>query len=349
MISRSFISSLLAGLACLSIAGPASSDDKTLYFAMNGGSEEKAYREHVFPLFEQATGLRVEVVPGTSSDILAKLRAQKDNPQMHVVMLDDGLMQRAVAMGLCQKTAPSPAMNDLYPIAHFKDDMAIGVGIMLTGLGYNKKMFDEKGWAPPSSWMDLTDPKYKDMVVVQSAISSTFGLDAFLMYNRILGGDEKNVEPGFATWPQAIGPNVLEYTPNSAKIAQMAQTGEVAVFPMSQGLVWNMQQRGVPIAFAQPKEGSVLGMVVECVVANNPSPEAAQKLAAFLLTPEAQEAMLRYGRQMPSNRTAKAPPDFAADAAQFRDRVASAVLLDWGVINERRPVWNRRWNREIEQ
>ena len=29
-----------------------------------------------------------------------------------------------------------------------------------TGLGYNTKAFAERGWAPPTSWTDLGDPKY---------------------------------------------------------------------------------------------------------------------------------------------------------------------------------------------
>ena len=47
------------------------------------------------------------MVPGTSSDILAKAQASKDKPQMHVMFLDDGVMVRAIGMGLCQKHAPT--------------------------------------------------------------------------------------------------------------------------------------------------------------------------------------------------------------------------------------------------
>ena len=37
-------------------------------------------------------------------------------------------------------------------------------GLRMTGLAYNKKMFAEKGWAAPTSWMDLADPKFKGKV-----------------------------------------------------------------------------------------------------------------------------------------------------------------------------------------
>jgi putative spermidine/putrescine transport system substrate-binding protein len=76
---------------------------------MNGGTMEKAYTQYVFPAFEKLNNVKVVVVPGTSSDILAKAQANKDKPQMHVMFLDDGVMVRAIGMGLCQKQKPSPA------------------------------------------------------------------------------------------------------------------------------------------------------------------------------------------------------------------------------------------------
>ena len=42
---------------------------------------EKAYTQYVFPAFEKLYGAKVVVVPGTSSDILAKAQANKDRPQ----------------------------------------------------------------------------------------------------------------------------------------------------------------------------------------------------------------------------------------------------------------------------
>ena len=176
-------------------AAAAHAQTKTLYIGMNGGNFEKTFTQNVLPDFEKANNVKVVVVPGTSSDILAKATAAKDNPQMHVMFLDDGVMVRAIGAGLCQKIAERPALADLAPGARMKGDMAVGIDLGMTGLAYNKKMFDEKGWAPPTSWMDLADPKYKDKVVFQSASRLVFGLHAFLMFNRIQGGTRRTSSP----------------------------------------------------------------------------------------------------------------------------------------------------------
>ena len=347
--ARRSLLSLAAAAVALS-AGAAHAQTKTIYIGMNGGSMEKTWTEHVFPAFEKANNVKVVVVPGGSADILAKAQAAKDKPQMHVMFLDDGVMARAIGMGLCEKMKPSAALNEVYPTARFKGDMATGVTMGMTGLAYNKKMFAEKGWAPPTSWMDLADPKFKGKVVFQSLSSSTFGLHGFLMFNRIKGGTDKNVEPGFAAWKTSIGPNVLEYIPSSAKLSEMIQTGEAAIAPLTPTSVATLQEKGISVEYAQPKEGSVVLMVGECVIANNSEPVLAQKLAEYLLTAEAQSAGLKHGNQIPSNPKAPAvDEDSKLKLKQFGEYMKTAVVVDWDAINESRPAWNARWNRIIER
>ncbi len=335
--------------AAMLFSGAAMAQSKTIYIGMNGGTMEKAYTQYVFPAFEKLYNAKVVVVPGTSSDILAKAQANKDRPQMHVMFLDDGIMVRAIGMGLCEKQRPSAALNEIYPAARFKGDMASGVSLGMTGLAYNAKMFKEKGWAAPTSWMDMADPKYKGKLVFQSMSSSSFGLHGFLMFNRIQGGNDKNVEPGFKAWPTMIGPNVLEYIPSSAKISEMVQTGEAALFPLTPTAVAALKAKGIPVEYAQPKEGSVVLMVGQCVIANNTEPELAQKLTEFLLSPLAQANVLQYGSQIPTNPKAPAVGEGATQVAQITQWMKNAVTVDWESVNANRPTWNARWNKTIER
>ena len=87
-------------------------------------------------------------------------------------------MYQAIQLGFCGKVDGLPA--DLYDAARFKDDRAVAIGIVATGLMYNTKVFAEKGWAPPTSWNDLKDPKYQKQLVIPP-INNTYGLEALLM------------------------------------------------------------------------------------------------------------------------------------------------------------------------
>lgn len=339
---------LVASCAAVAVS-PAHAQSKTIYIGMNGGPMEKAYTSQVLPMFEQANNVKVVVVPGTSSDILAKLLANRDKPQIHVVFLDDGVMARALSMGMCEKLDDSPTLKELYPFARMKDDIGAGVQLGMTGIAYNTKLFTQKGWAAPTSWLDFADPKYKGKVVFQSESSSTFGLHGFLALNRLWGGSEKNVEPGFSKWPNTVGPNVVEYVPNSAKISEMVQTGEAGLFPLTPTAVADLQDKGMPVAYATPKEGPVLLLVDVCVVKNNPDPQLAQKLAQFLLSKPAQEKAAIAGKQIPTNRLAAMPASMQKSLGNVEGLLSKATVVDWETINAHRAEWDKRWNQQIER
>ncbi|SFI02204.1 putative spermidine/putrescine transport system substrate-binding protein [Collimonas sp. OK307] len=336
-------------ISALGVAAASHAETRTLYVGMNGGSMEKNYTSYIFPEFEKANNVKIVVVPGTSADIMAKMSAQKDKPQMHLVFLDDGVMYRAIGMGLCQKLKDAPVFKEIYPFARMANDQAVGIELGTVGIGYNKKMFDEKGWAAPTSWMDFADPKYKGKVVFQSIQSSTFGLHSFLMFNRLVGGTDKNVEPGFQKWGSTVGPNVLEYLSSSAKISEMVQTGETAIFPLTPTAIANLKAKGIPAEFATPKEGAVMLMVGACALKNNSEPDLSQKLAEYLLSAGSQAKAMEYANAIPINKNVKIPESVQAKIGNIDKLMKNINTVDWDVINKERAAWNDRWSRMIER
>lgn len=320
----------------------------TLYLGMNGGTMERLFSDNILPRFEQANGVKVVIVPGTSADILAKVQATPNKPSIHVMVLDDGIMYRAIGMGLCSTLKPNPTLAQLPEKALIKDKAA-AVSLGVTGLAYNSRLFKANGWAAPTSWNDLADPRFKDKVVFQSMASSTFGLHGFLMYNRLHGGSDTDVNPGFAAWQKNVGPNVLEYIPNSAKLSEMVQTDEAALFPLTPTQVTALKLKGIPVEYAAPKEGAVVLNQAECVTANNDQPELAQKLAEFLLSPEAQSPALELGDQIPSNPNTPTSDKTRGQVEAMQTYLQTAVTIDWDQVNTQRPEWNARWNRQIER
>lgn len=339
---------VVAGLAGL-VGVMSANAQTTLYVGMNGGSIEKGFTQGVFPPFEQENNVKIVVVPGTSTDIFAKAQAARANPQMHVMMMDDLVMARAVGMGLCTKLEPSPELQQLHPLSRYPDDMAAGVSLTMSGLAYNTRVFEKKGWTPPTSWMDLAAPKYKGHVVIPSMPSSSYGLHAFLMFNRIQGGNETNVDPGFKAWKTTIGPNVTEYFSNSAKLSEMVQSDELVLFPFALSQVIAFQKQKIPVEFAAPKEGTPLLFSAICALANNTQPALAQKLARYMLSAPAQTLALQHANLVSSNTTVTGTDETKELLTRTREIASKAMRLDWEAINKGRPEWSTRWNREIER
>src|SRR5256885_3137584 len=195
---------------------PLTAQQKTLTVAAYGGSWEQTLRKFVIPAFEQKHGVKVEYVAGNSTDTLAKLQAQKANQQIDVAIVDDGPMYQAINLGFCAPIQGLP-VSDVYESARYKENKAVGIGLVGTGIMYNTKYFKEKGWAPPTSWNDLKDPKYRKLLVIPP-INNSYGLYTLVTFARLNGGNEKNIDPGFKVMKEQINPNVLAYEPSPGKM-----------------------------------------------------------------------------------------------------------------------------------
>ena len=134
--------SLAALLAC---SGYAAAQDKILYVAGYGGSFEQTMRKDIIPEFERAHGVKIEYVAGNSTDTLAKLQAQKGNQQIDVAIVDDGPMYQAIQLGFCGEIQGLHTA-DLYDAARFRDDRAVAIGLVATGLMYDTKYFADQRW-----------------------------------------------------------------------------------------------------------------------------------------------------------------------------------------------------------
>lgn len=339
---------MLALAATLLVFGApgANAQQKTLYVAGYGGSFEQTMRKEIIPAFEKKYGVKVEYVPGNSTDTLAKLQAQKGNQQIDVAIVDDGPMYQAIQLGFCAPIDGLPT-SDIYESARYKDNKAVGIGLVATGLMYNTKYFKEKGWAPPTSWNDLKDAKYRKLLVVPP-INNSYGLYTLVMFARLNGGGEKNIDPGFKVMQDQVGPNVLVYEPSPGKMTELFQSGQAVIAVWGSGRVHSFAITGFPVDFVYPKEGAVTLLASACPVAKPNASPLAHEFVKAMIEPHFQEVLaIEYGYG-PVNRKAKVDHE-KLHMAPIGERAAKLVNVDWDTINEKRDEWTRRWNREIER
>lgn len=335
----------IAGALALWSTAPVDAQ-QTLTVAGYGGSFEQTMRKEVIPDFEKAHNVKVEYVAGNSTDTLAKLQAQKANQVIDVAIVDDGPMYQAIQLGFCGKIAGLPA-DDLYASARFKDDKAVAIGLVATGLMYNTKVFKEKGWAAPTSWNDLKDHKYKKTIVIPP-INNTYGLYTLMMFARLNGGGEKNIEPGFEVMKTEVNPNVLAYEPSPGKMTELFESGQGLLAVWGSGRVQSFANTGFPVDFVYPKEGAVTLLASACPVAKpNASPLASQFIEA-MLQPKLQLILLKDYGYGPVNKKVEVPADLAR-MAPIGERAARLINPDWDTINAHRDEWTKRWNREVER
>lgn len=337
-----------AATALLALASQPAAAQKTFTVAGYGGSFEKTMRELIIPPFEKQHGVKVEFVAGNSTDTLAKLQAQKGNQVIDAIILDDGPAYQAIELGFCGKLAPADVYKDVYSIMKFRDDRAVGIGMVGTGIMYNKQYFTEKGWAAPTSWEDLKDPKYKKLVVIPP-LNNTYGLHAVVMMAQIRGGGESKIDPGFAAFKNDIGPNVLAYEPSPGKMTELFQSKQAVIGVWGSGRAKALaDQTGLPIDFIYPKEGGLALGIGACTIAGSKNDKEAQGFIQHMVSPEVQLNLAKSAGFGPTNQKVVLSAE-ERKGLPYGDDIKLLKAVDWDVINKNREEWNKRWTREIER
>ena len=331
----------------LGLAAAPASAQKRLTVAAYGGSYEQVMRASVIPAFERENNVRIDYLTGNSSDNLARMQAQRANQTVGVAVLDDGPMVQTASLGLCRKL-PDAIRDAVYPIAVLGDDHAVGTGFGYTGIAYNTKVFAERNFPVPTSWMDLARPDYRQRIAIPG-IDNTYGLHTLAMVARINGGGDGDITPGLKVLRQQINPNVLAYESSPGKMSEMFQSGEIWLAVWGSSRVAAMQQAGFPMAIARPKEGAVVLMTAGCAVAGSPEPALAERFLAHLVSPAVQQVFATQYGAGPTNPSTKLPTDVADRVIYGEDQVRALVSLDWDVVNKNRAEWTRQWQRQVER
>jgi putative spermidine/putrescine transport system substrate-binding protein len=328
------------------LAAPALAQNKTLVVASYGGSWEQEMRKHVIPDFEAKHGVKVEYVAGNSTDTLAKLQAQKANQVIDIAIMDDGVMYQAIQLGFCGQIQGLDK-SELYPAASFKGDKAVAVGQTGTGFMINTKTFKEKGWATPTSWSDLKDPKFKKLLVIPP-INNTYGLYTLMMFAKLNGGSEKNIEPGFKVMKADINPNVLVYEPSPGKMTELFQSGQGQIAVWGTGRVQAFANTGFPVDFIYPKEGAPILLASACPVAKATVNPLVNEFIKVMVSAPVQTVLAKEMGNGPVNTKVDVNMP-ALKMAPVGERAKLIYSPDWDAINAQREEWTKRWNREVER
>ncbi len=321
-----------------------------LILASYGGSIEQFLRKDLLPTFEKETGIKVIYSAGTALSQLSKVIATRSRPEIDIYWSNDLTHAAGKAMGLFDKVDPAIVTNLKQMIDGALDPQGIGVTthIASTGLQYNAEKFKQAGWAPPTSWYDLWDPKFKGKVAMYS-ISVLYSQELLGAISRLTGGSESDIRPGLK------------------KIRELKDMGNIAAFAnspaemdniMAQGQAWItyngnirtllMKSQGAPMEFVVPKEGAIRFSLYSDAIKGAPHPVAAQKFTEFFLRKDIQERTAEGIFYAPTNRNAVLRPDLAAVMPYGDKAVAALIKLDRDPMNRDLGDWIEKWNRSIE-
>jgi thiamine transport system substrate-binding protein len=133
--------------------------------------------------FTADTGIKVEtLIGGDAGEVVNRAILTKGEPEGDVLWgVDNTLLSRAVAEGIFvpYESAELASIDPAYAaLAPGHEATPVDYGDVC--VNYDKGWFESEGIEPPTTLEDLTDPRYKDLLVVENPGTSSPGL-AFLL------------------------------------------------------------------------------------------------------------------------------------------------------------------------
>jgi thiamine transport system substrate-binding protein len=190
--STSILATLALGSAMV-LAGCGDSDDNGK--AADGDNDKAgkvvtiathdswAMSKKVMAEFTAKTGITVKIQPhGDAGELTNKLVLTKGNPLADGVFgIDNTFASRAVGEGVLEKyDAHQPASASQFALEGDASDYLTPIDFGDVCINIDDTWFARKKLTPPSTFDDLVDPAYKDLLVAPGATSSSPGL-AFLV------------------------------------------------------------------------------------------------------------------------------------------------------------------------
>jgi iron(III) transport system substrate-binding protein len=236
--------------------------------------------------FEAKYGITVNYVRMSSGEALARVQAEKDNPQFDIWW--GGPIDSFVAAkgeGLLE-TYESPNFANLTDPGKMKDVDNQWVGVYVGTLGFATNtdwLAANSGVEAPTSWDDLLKPEFKGQVMVAHPSSSGTSYTALATVLQIRGE-----EAGWEYLKQYAG-QISQFTKSGAAPAKFVGQGEAAVaIVFSHDIVNEIENNKLPLVLTFPQEGTGYEIGGMAILKGAKHPQAARLWFDWALTPEAQ-------------------------------------------------------------
>lgn len=335
------IGMMLAMVLMVGVSVSAQEKVVTLY-----GSAEPRSVEALAQGFEKATGIKVNWVRMSSGETLARLRAEKANPQADVWWggtLDPHSI--GALEGLTEAYCPS-IFDQLDP--RFRDPLGncqvIGVYVGVLGFSVNEGALKEMGLPTPTGWEDLLDPRYKGLIGIANPNTSGTALTtvATQMFRKGAEKGQAIDEDAGMEYMKKLHANIANYTKSGVAPGILAGRGEIAIAIVFMHDAVYHAEEGYPVKPIAPKEGTGYEIGGLNLLKGAPHPELAKQFMDWVVSAEAQEGQAAVGAyQLPTNKIAKVP------AVSIPIDSVKTVNYDFKWVAENGTRIIDRWTKEV--
>ena len=242
--------------------------------------------------FEAKYGITVNYVRMSSGEALARVLAEKDNPQFDIWW--GGPMDSFVAAKAEGVLEPydSPNYANLLNPGLMADPDHTYAGIYMGSLGFATNtnwLAEHPGVEAPTSWDDLLKPEFTGQIMVAHPSTSGTSYTALATILQIRGEE--------AGWEylKKYAAQMAQFTKSGAAPAKFVGAGEAAVaIVFSHDAVNEIDNNGLPLVITFPKEGTGYEIGAMAILKGAKHLQAAQLWFDWALSAEGQSLGPKY-------------------------------------------------------
>ncbi len=320
---------ILAGL-CL-IAGSVSAAELNAYSIM-----PEKYASKVFAEFTKDTGIKVNFLRFSSGEALARLTAEKGNPQVDVMLGGPADTYAAgVKEGIFE--AYRPANSDAIS-KEYRDpnNYWTGIGIIPLCFLTNNKFLQKNNMQAPAKWDDLLDPRYKKGLQMADARTSGTATERIYSLVKVKGEAEA------FKFQKQMNANVQMYTKSGAGGAMPIATGQCAsgIFYIVDAM--DIQQQGYPVTITYPSDGVSYGIEATGVVKGGKNNAEAKKFVDWAASKKFAEFIVKNKINYVPTRNDVKTTNPLLDLSKIK-----LISVDTKWKGEHRKAYTDRWINEV--
>lgn len=251
---------------------------------------EEPMAKQIFDAFEKDTGIKVEWVRLSGGEVVARLEAEKQNPQAGIWVGGVGTQHiEAKNKGL---TTPYNSPEASRVPQKFRDKDRYWTGLYLGNLSFagNTKRMKELGLPMPTSWADLTKPIYAKKIRMAHPSTSGTSYNVMTTVIRLNDGDENKA---FA-YLKKLNKAIDQYTKSGSAPGKSAAIGEVPIAIGYEHDQLRLKAQGAPIEIVVPSEGVGYETASMSIIKNGPNPVASKKLYNWILSDKANKIISEW-------------------------------------------------------
>lgn len=330
---------LLVAAAVLSLQPGAARAEDPLVVVASGGVWLESAKANFVSCYKERTGEEPEVLTLPSGEVLNRLRANPDNPPIHVVMLSEIDAIRAGEESLLEEMTVEkvPNLADVPEIfrAQWNNYATISnFGAMI--VMYNKDAIPE----PPADWKTLIDNtiagKYGDRVSFP-AVTMAWGPMFTWFLTTLYDGDEDVV---FGKYKQML-PHIAKYWDSPVDAMNMFAAKEVDLLVYWDGRAYAFAEENDWAGAYIPEPGAFQSAAMLGKVKN--APDKAWTYVDCVLSPKAQlghSQMIKYP-------IVNSKVEYPEDLAKVLTPIEKVRQPEFRSFIDKIPAWIERWNREV--